>query len=709
MILNYTPYTINDLDTILSKIDVVKDFVKNTKKEEFLNIPISFDIETSSFINYGEKVAIMYAFVICINGECVIGRNWKEVKLIFGKLVDYLGLWKDRRCIIYVHNLSYEFQFMRNHFLWEKVFSIDERKPIYAITEDGIEFRCSYLLTGYSLNNVAKNLHKYQIKKMVGDLDYSKIRHEDTPLTKEEVGYIINDGLIVVAKIDEEIEYNGNITKIPLTKTGYVRRYCRKECMNDKKNVSKWKSYRYLMNSLTITSVLEYEQLKRAFCGGFTHANALAVGTIQYNVRSFDFTSSYPYVMVSEKFPMSKGEKVKIKNKEDLLKNLKNYCCIFDVSFYDLESITSVEHPLSYSKCFNTDDVEIDNGRVVSAKMVSTTITEQDYFIFSRFYSWKNMKIKNFRRYKKGYLPTDLVKAILKEYEKKTKLKGVAGEEVEYLKSKENVNSIYGMMVTDIARDEVIYDNISWSTQKVLNDALKEVLEKYNKSKKRFLFYAWGIWVTAYARRNLFTGIYELGEDYIYSDTDSVKFINYEKHKDYFNKYNERVIVKLKNAMHFHKLPFEMVSPKTIKGEVKTLGLWDDDGSYKYFKTLGAKRYMNVDYNDNLNVTISGVSKVYSVKYLRYMYKDSLNILNHFENGLIFPSSYMYENEVESATGKQIHTYIDDVRKGVITDYLGNKREYIERSSIHLSGADYELSLSNDFIDYLLDIKEYNK
>ena len=31
------------------------------------------------------------------------------------------------------------------------------------------------------------------------------------------------------------------------------------------------------------------------------------------------------------------------------------------------------------------------------------------------------------------------------------------------------------------------------------------------------------------------------------------------------------------------------------------------------------QRYMNVDYNDNLNVTISGVSKVHSVKYLCYM------------------------------------------------------------------------------------------
>ena len=706
MILNYNAFSINDIDDILNEIDKEDDFVRNTKREQFLNIPISFDIETSSFIDNDEKVAIMYAFVLCINGKCIIGRNWNEFLLLLCKIENYFETSEIRRIIIYVHNLAYEFQFFRKLLKWSKVFSIDERKPIYAITESGIEFRCSYILTGNSLNNVAKNLHKYNIKKMVGDLDYSKIRHEKTLLTNDELGYIINDGLIVVAKIDEEIEYNGNITKIPLTKTGYVRRYCRKECLIDKKNVSKWKNYRYLMNSLKIQSVQEYQQLKRAFCGGFTHANALSVGNIIENVKSFDFTSSYPYVMVSEKFPMSKGEKVKINNKEEFYFNLKNYCCIFDVLFINLDSITSIEHPLSFSKCIIKEDVEVDNGRVISAKMVKTTLTEQDFIIFSKFYKWEKMKINNFRRYKKGYLPTDLVKSILKEYEKKTKLKGVVGNEVEYLKSKENVNSIYGMMVTDIARDEIIYDMGEWSHNEISDDALKEVLDKYNDSKKRFLFYAWGIWVTAYARRNLFSGIYELGDDYIYSDTDSVKFINYNHHKEYFNKYNEKVLEKLKNALNFHKIPLEMVSPKTIKGETKTLGLWDDDGTYKYFKTLGAKRYMYVDTNNELNVTISGVSKKHAVEYLKYKYGDNLIILKNFENGLIFPSSY---NGGESGTGKQTHTYIDEIRCGEVVDYLGVKNKYYESSVVHLSGADYELSLSKDFLNYLLGFREYNK
>ena len=67
------------------------------------------------------------------------------------KLQDTLLLKNNRRLVVYVHNLSYEFQFMRKHFTWKSVFSIDSRKPIYAVTDFGIEFRCSYILSGYSL------------------------------------------------------------------------------------------------------------------------------------------------------------------------------------------------------------------------------------------------------------------------------------------------------------------------------------------------------------------------------------------------------------------------------------------------------------------------------------------------------------------------------------------------------------------------------
>ena len=98
------------------------------------------------------------------------------------------------------------------------------------------------------------------------------------------------------------------------------------------------------------------------------------------------------------------------------------------------------------------------------------------------------------------------------------------------------LNSCYGMAVTDIVRPEIIYTD-DWQDPLLPN--LEKSIEDYNKSRSRFLFYPWGVWVTAYARRNLFTGICEFGSDYIYSDTDSIKVINISAHMDYINSYNK--------------------------------------------------------------------------------------------------------------------------------------------------------------------------
>ena len=116
--------------------------------------------------------------------------------------------------------------------------------------------------------------------------------------------------------------------------------------------------------------------------------------------------------MVSEKFPMSKPELIKIKDENQFRKLLKTYCCVFDVTFVNLKSKVYYENYISVSKCRNIGIVEENNGRVVQATELTTTITEQDFQIIERFYSWDKMKITNFRRFVKDYLPKDLILAI---------------------------------------------------------------------------------------------------------------------------------------------------------------------------------------------------------------------------------------------------------------------------------------------------------
>lgn len=715
-----------EIDKILCDVN----FIKNNHKEAYGNVACSFDIEVTSFyrkrddksvvrsekpsendIDKWEKCACEYCFVLGINGKVIIGRSWDEAMDCFKKISDHYQLDGTKRMVFYVHNLSYEFQFIRKRFEWVKVFALDDRKPVQAVSTIGIEFKCSYQLSGYSLASVGNNLTKYHVEKLVGDLDYTKLRHSGTYMSEKEIGYVVNDGLVVMAYIQERIEDDGSILKIPLTKTGYVRKYCRNQCLystgSHKKDTSKYKRYHRMMKSMKICSVFEYQQLKRAFQGGFTHADALHSGITMSDVTSYDFTSSYPYCMIAFKYPMSSGKVVAIKSKEDLEKYLKYYCCLFDITFDKLVSAVSFEHPLSFSKCTIKGKYIIDNGRVVEGESVSTTITEQDYAVFRKFYKWEKMRIKNFRIYKKGYLPTDFVKSILDLYVKKTTLKGLEDEEskINYEKSKEQLNSCYGMTVTDPCRDDIIYDSDGWSRNAV---DLESSLKKYDDQKNRFLFYPWGVWVTAYARRNLFTGIWELGNDFIYADTDSIKGVNFDKHLDYIKNYNDNVLKRLQKAMDHHHLSIDLCRPKTIKGKEKLIGIWDYDGHYKHFKTLGAKRYMvEYDephelfkgYNTPYSLTVSGINKTKAIPYLlSQAEKNHTTIFDLFSDDLFVPAV---------ATGKNIHSYIDDEMKGDFTDYLGKKGNYDELSAVHMEGADYSLSLSDAYLDYLKGVREH--
>ena len=291
-------YKPSDIDLLLNK---EWKFIKNNKKLEYLNIPFSFDIETTSFYNeVGEKQRTMYAWVFAINGCGIIGRTWDEWKLCLKYVSDYFELNDKRRIICWIHNLAFEFSFIQHLFNWDNVFATDERKPVYAIS-NGFEFRCSYILSGYSLDMVAKNLVHYKIKKLKGDLDYSLMRHCRTPLTELETDYILNDGLILNAYVAELLEQYGDFHKLPLTKTGFVRKYVRNECLyggnkSHKKSgtYTAYTKYRDLMDIMKIPSLQAYEQMKRVYCGGFTHANALYSGVVIEDVTSYDFSSSYP-------------------------------------------------------------------------------------------------------------------------------------------------------------------------------------------------------------------------------------------------------------------------------------------------------------------------------------------------------------------------------------------------------------------------------
>ena len=693
-------YELKDLTQFLSQINT-KDIIKS-KDKIYYNLAMSFDIETSSFYEdkngviytnddyrklkntvKADKKAIMYIWQFAIEENVIIGRTWNDFLYFCKKLYDFLNL-KERYIIVYVHNLSYEFQFICKWFNWVDIFADSERKPIKATTDSHFIFKCSYRLSGYSLEVLANNLKSHNIKKMVGDLDYNLIRNSKTPISKEELKYCENDVLIVTSYIDEQINEFGNIEKIPLTQTGKVRRYVRKQCFKNKE-------YQYFIKELTIEKP-EYMLLKNAFMGGFTHCNAMYTNKICQNVTSYDFTSSYPTVLISEKYPMSKGKEVYITTESELLNLIKNYCVLVDLQFTNIKTSFMYEQIISYSKCRNVKNPLINNGRIVQADTLTISCTDVDFLNIRDFYKWDNMKIGLCYIYKKDYLPKEFIKTILHLYKSKTELKGVDGKEVEYLHSKELLNSLYGMCVTSIVHDTVSFNGAEWTTE---NGNLDEELKNYNTDKNRFLFYHWGVWCTAYARNNLYTGIKECKDDYIYSDTDSIKIFNADKHQKYFEEYNKWIVKKLEKCLNYHKIPIDYISPKTIKGESKTLGIWDFDGFYTMFKTLGAKRYI-FQKDDKISITVCGLSKKSGKEFIENQEKPFL----FFNDGMFVDCEH---------TGKMTHTYIDKEIENIVTDYLGNTAYYHERSFIHLEKTDYLLSLSDMYIKYFMGVQKLIK
>lgn len=669
------------------------------------NVPISFDIEDSSFYDgKNEKVSTMYVWQLGFNGYVFMGRTWdmfidlvnvmkKELRSLNDEVNEY-------RLIIYVHFLDHEFQFIRKKFKWNSVFARASRSPIYAVTE-GIEFRDSYILTGKSLASVAGSLQEGELKKMVGDLDYTKIRGTQTPLTEKEIGYCMADVLILNELIHEKIKEEGdNIGKIPLTNTGYVRRYTRKKCMpTDTKHKKENTEYFNFIHSLNMT-VDEYDLLRHAFQGGFTHANFWYVSeTLEGKIDSIDFTSSYPAQILSKEYPMSKGQRVtkNVNNKDIFELYLKSFCCVFTVQFIDIIQKPEVwDGIISRSKCTEITGEKINNGRVYQASTLTTVVTEVDFDCIRKFYNFKEFKIGEFYIYKRGYLPKPIIESVLDFYKGKTTLKGVKGSETEYMIQKELLNSIYGMMVTSPLKELVPFDNDTgdWKDREVMTyeqfrDWEKEELDKYNENKRRFLFYPWGVYVTSYARQALYTGLLEMGKDYIYSDTDSIKCLNIENHMDYIKRYDDFIVSQIDDTLKHYGIDPEESRPKNIKGEKKQIGVWDietKDDPYTKFKTLGAKRYM-YEQDNELHITIAGVSK-----------KLGKDFIESQENPFDF---FTDEMEIDpDNSGKLTHTYLDEPQDGVLQDYLGNVMEYHEDSSVHLEKSSYSMSIVQEFKDF---------
>lgn len=590
------------------------------KQRTYYNIPCAFDIESTTIephfkvINGHKKYdvnpfAFMYQWQFCILDKVIFGRTWEEFRQMLRKIRIKMKLTKHLKLAIYVHNLSYEFQFMKEFIKIENLFARDKRKVMKCNTRDGFEFRCSYFLSNMSLAKFCENTNNVKHYKLVDSYDYSILRTPQTPLTELEEGYCYNDVRGLSECIQELISGNDNIATIPMTNTGYVRREFREAVKKNKKNHANFEK--------TALKAEHYEMLTKAFRGGDTHANRFKVNTIIKDVHSFDISSSYPSAMMMDDYPISQFSECIIDSQEKLNYFMNEYCCVFNVTFYNIfADNTNVVPYIDIAHCKQQSNIVNDNGRVLSADMITLTITNIDLQIILDSYNFGGFEINKSIYAEKGKLPKEFRQKVMDYFILKTQLKNFADKEYEYMKSKNRLNSSYGMMVTSIVHSDVKYDVYEMEWEELKGDVETALIDFY-KSRNNFLPYQWGVFVTANARKRLRTMLKIVGRDVVYTDTDSIKFENI-KHVKEFEEMNKILMQQAEN----NDIKAYCDRTDIIEGKEVTerfyLGTWDNDGEYLRFKTLGSKKYcfekMKKDKKTKemkkvFEITVSGMSK----------------------------------------------------------------------------------------------------
>lgn len=608
------------------------------KRPSYKAVVCAFDIETTAFRKYHQSV--MYIWQLQIGFEItIIGRTWNEFLDCTEKIKASLG---EKRLVTYVHNLSYEFQFLSGiwYFSPEDVFCTEPRSILRA-DMGPYELRCSYRLSNMSLDEYTRQM-KAAHRKLSGiKYDYSKMRYPWTRLTPEELAYCINDVVGLVESVTQHMINEGDtLYSVPMTSTGYVRRDERKAM-----RTFNWNTMRRLIPPFDV-----YLHLRRGFRGGNTHANRHFTGQIVYDVHSMDMASAYPATCLL-RFPMGRWYEADpsdytLEYLKDLIVRRKK-AVLMRVAFLDIRlqderwpvpylPIDKCDHVIPYTveemtaKGWKKFPMSIDNGRIMAASYLETTITDIDLSIITEEYTWAKMEIQYLAFSTYGPLPAQIRETMLLYYERKTSLKGIPEEAFLYDASKRKLNALYGMMVQDAIQIRYLYkEGGDENGVPYVIDNSRTAEEIYNKATQyTTLSYAWGVWITSYCRRRLEDGIrliYEAGEKekketgrirthFIYADTDSLK---YTGNVD-FTELNR----------HIEEQSRKMNGTATDrKGKEHVLGCYEWEYCTPMFLTWGAKKYCYMDPDayqrqtvagtgDTWHITIAGVNKKEGAKEL---------------------------------------------------------------------------------------------
>lgn len=609
--------------------------------------PICLDIETAN--NHAEKVEDLITWIssiqIYFNGCYFLLRKPEELMKFYKYLYDELELIQEpphveRRLYTFIHNASFDLSYLIPYFReylpyvdGEPQGIIEGNNKILMYSQGCLEFRCTYRLTGKSLAKWTNELQVEHAKK-VGLYDYEAIIYQDSILTSNMEEYDKNDVVGLYEALMKHNELHGDdLTKMPMTLTGYVRRDLRRACMRNHYFRQKY----FLKNQLD--DELYYACLK-SFAGGFTHNNrfykniTVRVGeTYQYfneriKVKAIghaDFKSHYPSQMTCYPFPVGRPQLIyentdrRTMTIEDIIALYPKYYTMSVVMFYRAEiNDKRVSMPfMQYSKCHDAgqtkfDNVLQDNGRIICAKgkwiMYLDNLTLQ---ILKEQYDLEYQIIKVWQ-FKAEKLPDEIIQTVDKYFKGKTDKKALVKElEEKYGKTdsrtfeasfdlmtlKVLLNSLYGCCATNPLRTTYkITDNMEFRIDKIhgTQEEIKEGLNEFYSKRNNFLAYQFAWAVTSLSRFELYKFIRAIGYNKVlYCDTDSAFYIKDTK--------TEKAIKRL-NDEHRKTAHFVILE----SGKKEYYDSFEPEPDCLAFRGLHSKCY-GVVTEHGLELTIAGV------------------------------------------------------------------------------------------------------
>lgn len=695
---------------------------------------ITFDTETTTFFliggewksekyctedeikNASDALGIVYVWACKMPGLTVYGRTKSELAQFLARL----DQTNPMRKIMWVHNLNYDYSFLSdllepNPTNEKAVVARGKMAPLKIdLFGYNMELRDSYALCNMSLEKVGES-YGLNHKKLKGHMDYTEARLPNTPLTCDELDYLEADVDVLYDYIETEWlpEYQRNWLDLPMTQTGVPRRQVKALLSQDKKHMKHMKAIRP-------QTVDEYNNLHEPFAGGVAHCNYLYTSDdakspeIIKNVTSADRASSYPTEAATRKFPSSAFMKMIDPEKMDIYEEDHVYIAL--CRFKNLKQKCAWDY-ISYSKCHEEPvNAVVDNGRIASADEVVIKLTNIDLRIINNVYDYDDCEIIEAYVATADYLPLPFVDYLLTLYSNKTKLK--KSNPALYLRSKQLLNALYGMLCTDICKEDIFLENGEWRLEYEDKDE-DEIVGLMNQKLYKanpFLPYSVGVFITAYAREQLFDPIIHydptldamvgIGNEAVYTDTDSVKFINAADNLKYIEDYNERMLARLRKVAAERNIPYERFAPTDPDGNPHPLGVFEADGFYDEFVSMGSKKYCYMCWETNKKTGQKEYNFHFTVAGLQKSYVGEItNPDGTTEIGVIKTMTSMDQMRpgVVIPKGRTNYIYSTSQPQVELTDYLGNKYINDYERGVAMWRTSYTFSLANDYASLLDD------